>query len=380
MQKIAIIFLSLLLSNALSAQDKKGILFFEGTWQQALEEAQKTHKILFVDAFTTWCGPCQRMAKEVFSLEEVGIFYNKHFINVKLDMEKGEGPKFAQKYKITSYPTLLFIDEKGEEIQVFKGSRPADQFINLGKGILNRSDKSGDLAEKYEAGDRSPDLLRAYSYALLTQNKASLKIANEYLRSQKDLSTAQNQDFIFDFCIEADSRIFDMLLENRKAFIAAQGEAAYKKKAETACNATVRKAIEMASLDLLKIAKSQMKKAVPEYAAEYAYLADMQYHFAKQNYAALTKSTDQYLQKFAKKDAARLNKEATNFAQYVQDKAALLKAEKWAEKAVQLEPKREYMMTYMYLLQVNGKEKEAQEVEQKMNKLSNTTPPIPSRQ
>jgi hypothetical protein len=295
-------------------------------------------------------------------------------------MEKGEGPKFAQKYKITSYPTLLFIDEKGEEIQVFKGSRPADQFINLGKGILNRSDKSGDLAEKYEAGDRSPDLLRAYSYALLTQNKASLKIANEYLRSQKDLSTAQNQDFIFDFCIEADSRIFDMLLENRKAFIAAQGEAAYKKKAETACNATVRKAIELASLDLLKIAKSQMKKAVPEYAAEYAYLADMQYHFAKQNYAALTKSTDQYLQKFAKKDAARLNKEATNFAQYVQDKAALLKAEKWAEKAVQLEPKREYMMTYMYLLQVNGKEKEAQEVEQKMNKLSNTTPPIPSRQ
>jgi hypothetical protein len=275
---------------------------------------------------------------------------------------------------------LLFIDEKGAEIQVFKGSRPADQFINLGKGILNRSNKTGDLAEKYEAGDRSAELLRSYSYALLTQNKASLKIANEYLRTQKDLSTPENQDFIFDFCIEADSRIFDMLLENRKAFVAAQGEAAFKKKVETACNATVRKAIELASLELMKIAKAQMKKALPQYASEYGYLADMQYYFAKQNYTALTKTTDQYLQKFAKKDAARLNKEAANFAQYIQDKAALLKAEKWAEKAVQLEPKREYMMTYMFLLQVNGKEKEAKEVEKKMNNLNNSnnnssTPP-----
>jgi thioredoxin-related protein len=377
--KKTMIFALFLLATQVFAQADKGIEFYKGTWEEALEEAKKTHKILFVDAFTVWCGPCQRMAKDVFSKEEVGAFYNKHFINVKLDMEKGEGPKFAQKYEITSYPTLLFIDEAGKPIQVFKGSRPADQFINLGKGILNRSDLSGDLAEKYENGDRSPELLRAYSYALLTQNKPSLKIANEYLRSQKDLESIENQDFIFDFCIEADSRIFDMVIERREAMLKSQGDVWFKKKLTQAADATVKKAISMSSPELLKTAKTQIKRVLPDYAAEYALMADMQYFFAKQDFAALTKTTDKYLNKYAAKDAVAHNTYAAHFAQNVQDKAALAKAEKWAAKAVQLEEKQEYMMTYIFLLQVNGKEKEAEAMQEKMSKINATPAVVPAR-
>jgi thioredoxin-related protein len=377
--KKTMIFGLFLLATQVFAQADKGIEFYKGTWAEALAEAKKTHKILFVDAFTVWCGPCQRMAKDVFSKAEVGAFYNKHFINVKLDMEKDEGPKFAQKYEITSYPTLLFIDEEGKPIQVFKGSRPADQFINLGKGILNRSDLSGNLAEKYEEGDRSAELLRAYSYALLTQNKPSLKIANEYLRTQKDLESLENQDFIFDFCLEADSRIFDMVIERRAAMLKSQGEIWFKKKLTQAADATVRKAITMSSPELLKTAKEQMKRVLPDYAKEYACLADMQYFFAKQDFAALTKTTDAYLKKYAAKDAAAYNKHAANFAQNVQDKAGLAKAEQWAAKAVQLEEKKEYIMTYIYLLQVNGKEKEAQAMQEKMSTINENTSVAPVR-
>ena len=80
-----------------SAQVEEGIKFFEGTWEEALTLAKKEHKIIFVDAYTTWCGPCKQMAKDVFTQKEVGDFYNKSFINVKLDMEKGEGIGFSQK-------------------------------------------------------------------------------------------------------------------------------------------------------------------------------------------------------------------------------------------------------------------------------------------
>lgn len=353
-----------LVSLRVSAQE--GIKFFEGTWKEALEKAAAEHKMVFVDAYAVWCGPCQRMAKEVFTQKEVGDFYNKHFINVKLDMEKGEGVSFGQKYQVSSYPTLLFIDAKGEMVQVFKGSRPADQFINLGKGVLNSVDKSTDYAEKYESGEREASFLRSYAYQLLTQNKPSLKIANEYLRTQTDLTTEANLEFIFDFCIEADSRLFDLLLQNKAHYAKTQSEEAWKRKIETACMATVRKAVEFQSPDLLKEAKAAMRKALPSYAAEYAMLADMQYYFEKSEYAPLTKATDKYLKKYAWRDAARLNKQAAFFAQYVTDAAALRTAEKWAKQAVTLEEKREYLMTYIFLLQTNGKEAEAKKMQERL--------------
>jgi thiol:disulfide interchange protein len=58
-----------------NAQD--GIQFFGGSWEEAIETAQKEHKIIFMDAFAEWCGPCKRMAKEVFTQKEVGDFYDK---------------------------------------------------------------------------------------------------------------------------------------------------------------------------------------------------------------------------------------------------------------------------------------------------------------
>ena len=69
----------------------QGIIFFEGTWKEALEKAKKEDKLVFVDSYTTWCGPCIKMAKNVFTQESVGSFYNQNFINIKLDMEKEDG-------------------------------------------------------------------------------------------------------------------------------------------------------------------------------------------------------------------------------------------------------------------------------------------------
>ena len=93
-----------LMVSAFSLQ-AQGIEFFHGTWQEAVEEAKKQDKILFVDGFTVWCGPCKRMSANVFPNDKVGEFYNKNFINVKVDMESGD-QDFRRKYPATAYPTL----------------------------------------------------------------------------------------------------------------------------------------------------------------------------------------------------------------------------------------------------------------------------------
>jgi thiol:disulfide interchange protein len=79
-------FLSMAIS--INAQDV-GIRFMDATWEQVMAEAKKQEKLIFVDAYTTWCGPCKVMAQNVFTQKEVGDFYNRYFVNYKLDMEKG---------------------------------------------------------------------------------------------------------------------------------------------------------------------------------------------------------------------------------------------------------------------------------------------------
>ncbi len=361
--------IAFLLLCATFAQAQTGIQFFEGSWADAVAKAKKEHKLIFVDAYAVWCGPCQRMAKEVFTLPEVGAFYNKNFVNVKFDMEKGEGPKFAQKYQVSSYPTLLFIDETETVVNTAKGSRPADQFVALGKATLNRLDKSTDFEEKYDSGERSPEFLRAYAYQLLMAGKPTLKIANEYLRGQTNLQTAANLEFLFDFCTESDSRLFDLLLQNKPAFLKEHGQDIFNKKIEAACDATVQKSVEFENAELLSEAKKQMKKANANYAKEYAYIADIQYYFSRRDVPKLVETTDNYVKKFAKKDANKLHQQAAFFSQFIQDANALNKAETWAKKAVEMEPIYEHWDTYYQILKLNGKPIEADRASKEMQKL-----------
>ena len=101
---------SLIILFAATSLQAAGIDFFQGTWEEALEKAKKEDKLIFVDAYTTWCGPCKRMSKQVFTQNEVGEFYNKNFISMKIDMEKTPGRKFQRKYPVSAFPTLYYID------------------------------------------------------------------------------------------------------------------------------------------------------------------------------------------------------------------------------------------------------------------------------
>ncbi len=66
------------------------IKFLENpTWTTVLAQAKKENKMIFLDAYATWCGPCKQMDSEVYTNSAVANFYNANFINVKYDMEKG---------------------------------------------------------------------------------------------------------------------------------------------------------------------------------------------------------------------------------------------------------------------------------------------------
>ncbi len=136
---IALTFALLFAFHSANAQ----IQFTKGSFEEIKAKAAEENKLIFVDAYAVWCGPCRWMEANVFTKKEVGDFFNEHFINYKFDMEKGEGPAFAKKYGVRNYPTYLFLDADGNVVYRAIGSRPADQFIELAKTALKKAEEAG---------------------------------------------------------------------------------------------------------------------------------------------------------------------------------------------------------------------------------------------
>ncbi len=368
MRSTKLIFPLLLLATMLRAE---GIRFFEGTWEDALAEAKRLDRIIFVDAYAVWCGPCKKMAAEVFPDDEVGEFYNKNFLNVKLDAEKGEGLKFREKYPISAFPTLFYIDYTGEVVQQVKGAQQIEAFIELGKKALSQIDRSKQYVNAYEGGDRDPELVFNYMRALNKAGKSSLKIANEYLRTQKDLTTPFNLRFILEAAVEADSRIFDLLVQHRKAIESVESSQAVKDRIREACEATAQKAVEFRNRELFEEAADKMKKHYPEKAASFRLNMEMDYWSAMGDVDKYIAACSNYAKKEASKDAKALSRLSSSLVQqFGHNPKAVQAAEDFAKSAAESGKDYKMYLNYAGILQRNGKKDKAMEAARKALELA----------
>lgn len=85
----------------------------------ALKAAKAENKTVFMDCYTSWCGPCKMMTNDIFPQEKVGKYMNENFVCVKYDMEKGEGVELKKRYEVSAYPTFLVIDGVGTMVHRF---------------------------------------------------------------------------------------------------------------------------------------------------------------------------------------------------------------------------------------------------------------------
>lgn len=107
----------------------QGITFFEGNLQAGLEKAKSENKLLFVDCYTTWCGPCKIMKKYTFKDAILGDYMKDNYISLAIDMETTEGKILAKKYGIEAYPTLLFLDKYGRVLNHQVGGIGAEALL-----------------------------------------------------------------------------------------------------------------------------------------------------------------------------------------------------------------------------------------------------------
>lgn len=119
-----------------NAIEGKGILFFNGTFKEALLEAKKENKPIFLDVYATWCGPCKKLKKTTFKDEKVGDYFNANFVNIAIDGETREGRELLRTYNIRSYPSLLILDSHGNIKTRTTGFKNPYILINFGKRII----------------------------------------------------------------------------------------------------------------------------------------------------------------------------------------------------------------------------------------------------
>lgn len=106
--------------------------FATGSLADALKTAQKEKKYVFLDVYTTWCGPCKFMTATIFPDQAVGELMNAKFVNIKIDAEKGEGIDVAKTYAVKGYPTMLILDSKGKELaRIVGSSRTGADFVKV---------------------------------------------------------------------------------------------------------------------------------------------------------------------------------------------------------------------------------------------------------
>ncbi|SIQ12866.1 Thioredoxin-like [Chryseobacterium sp. RU37D] len=111
------------------------VSFYNGSLKEARAKAKKEKKAIFLDVYATWCGPCKLLKKTTFKDPELSDYFNKNFVSLEVDGEKGEGIEIVKKYQLKGYPSLLFIDSNGNVMNKTLGYYDGKELLEIVKSI-----------------------------------------------------------------------------------------------------------------------------------------------------------------------------------------------------------------------------------------------------
>ncbi|MES2516810.1 MAG: thioredoxin family protein [Bacteroidota bacterium] len=397
--------------------------FEKGSWQEVVAKAKAQNKPIFIDFFTTWCGPCKELEQKVYSKPEVIQKMNANFINFKIDSEKGEGPDLARKFDVSAYPFLVWVDKNQNVLLTDAGYMPVNEFLKSVDNALNqyREGRLEDYATQYRAGKRDANFLADFinkRHAMVMDNR---ELVEQYLLA---IPTTE----------ETSEKTLKLLSENTftlngKAIELLQNQAVFKKygistleTVSTTMMEYFRNALRTKNLDLLeKLAGLNLKlnpveagrqneryrmefykstNNTPKYLETAQNLADK--YLMNISKEELNKQNLTHFQEFmlpyrtGKQDSVKIGKVrfdamkklhsryasinfasdldglAEEFYKNVSEKAVLQKAIMWAKRANEIDETPDYWNTYAHLLYKMGIKSEAIAAEEKALNLAKT--------
>lgn len=375
MNKVILLLLTFSLSHLLtSTAFAQEIAFETGTWAEIKAKAKKENKLIFMDAFTTWCGPCKMMAKNTFTDKAVADYYNANFINAKIDMEKGEGLDIAKEYKVSCYPNLVYVDGDGKLVHRAAGSMDPAAFIELGKTAYTPTKAFSSYQDKYDKGERNPEFLTAYLDVMSQTCLPTSSVATDYFASIKEQDMLQqgNWNLLYHHIADVHSAPFVYLVKNRKAFEEKYtADSVNQKIYDTYLKlGTLLGRSKEDAAGKLKAFEQEISNSGITRADEL--IANLNMSFAKTqgDWNAWFRNAKVLAENYNAKDAMFLNNVSWTAFEKVEDPKKLVEAEQWAKKSTELDAKSFNLDTYANLLFKNGKVEQAIATEKKALELA----------
>lgn len=369
MKKI-LLFL-LILPFAVIGQEK-GITFEHGlNWSQIKEKAKKENKFIFVDLFTTWCGPCKYMSATVFPQTKVGDFFNSKFVNTKIQMDKTdkdseevkawyeEAERFGKDYKIAAYPTFLIFNPQGELVHRMVGGGDADEFIERSKDALKPETQYYALLKAFNENPTDLSLAhRMVRAANTAYDEATVTQAEDIIIShtKPENLTKECAAYLVANTRTSRSKAFELLRDNPEKIDALleKNGAANRVLATVAINEVLGTKIDFNTEPNWEALKTEISDKYTNINFDPIFkLMKAQYYVQSRNWSSLTNIVDSYLTS-EDLNSNQLNSYAWEIFENSTDAACLDAALKWSKRAVEQDVKSAYLDTYANLLYKKG--------------------------
>ena len=401
----------------------QGINFLQDDWQNVLIQAKAQKKLIFVDVYTTWCGPCKEMDKRTFTEVSVGEKFNTTFINYKIDAEKGFGVTLAKRYNITSYPTCLFVDPTENLIYKQEGLLRAPDLLKEAEMVIENQANSKPLYtldKLYEDGRRDTEFLNEYiAIRSLYDRIDNRELVEEYVKSLPTIQYSSDKTLriIVNNGFKIDGIAFGILLKFReKAETLFEGGFEKVNRAfSQSINEVFDVALKTKNLVLFEEALAANLKTLPITSDRVNGKNKLAFYLGMKDVNKFTDAAEQYIDQYvmfvqvesirkqdsweyekimqnyklgirdsvgagaimyynlklnakntmARLTATELNEVVKAFNEQVDDKAKLNKATEWAKRSLELVETPDAYHTYAQLMLKLGDKQMAMDIEQK---------------
>lgn len=153
------------------AKAKAGKVYSSIQWaslsfEQALARARQEKRSIFLDMYATWCYPCKKYDRLVFSQSKVATYIHRHFVPLRRNGYRGEGNLLRRRYNCVTFPCLLVIDANGQEVERITRFQKAPLFLSRMKEIRGGKDTLQSLSKQLKKQPNNPLLKFRVGYRL----------------------------------------------------------------------------------------------------------------------------------------------------------------------------------------------------------------------
>ena len=153
--------------------------FSDLSFEAASKQAAQTGKLVLVDFYTTWCGPCKLLDKTTWTDAAVIQLLEQKTVALRIDAEKEAA--LSKRYQIAAYPSVLLIKADGTELDRLVGYRAPKAFIEDFNAALAGKDSISRAKETLmAAGTNDPSARMQFGVELAQKGKEAEALA-EYL-------------------------------------------------------------------------------------------------------------------------------------------------------------------------------------------------------